>query len=42
MVVNQSYTLAVGEEIQKVTDDVRVKIIQNSEDSKATYVFNLW
>lgn len=38
MVLNQSYTLAIGEEIQRVTEDTKLKITQNSEDDEAVYI----
>jgi len=38
MVLNEKYTLNVGDEIKKLSDDAKVTISQNSESDSADYV----
>ena len=37
MIINEKYSLNVGDEIQKITDDAKLKISQNSESDVTTY-----
>lgn len=37
MVIDQPYTLNIGDEIQKVTPDANIVIVQNSEEDQAKY-----
>jgi len=38
MIINEKYSLNVGDEIQKITDDAKINISQNTESDIATYM----
>ncbi|MEN8304092.1 MAG: hypothetical protein ABFQ64_08470 [Campylobacterota bacterium] len=37
MVLNQAYTLEINEQINKITDDAKIQIMQNSEEGERYY-----
>ena len=37
MMINENYTLSIGDKISKLTDDARIQISQNSKEDQTVY-----